>query len=213
MSNFISGLKLTATSIACLFLTVSPVAQNQKSSQGTAAAFPWVFKEGTPTAHATAQSAVEEITRRAGFSSVPKEVSASAWRTSRLPGPRMGSLPTRATLRTFARAVKADRVLYGSVSWHTRSIWVNAGPKTISNAKVDVYVYDANTNKVVFKRLGVSGRSDEKSNGYKIAAAILLTPIVTAVSGGPATPQEQRAVQIALGNAYAGWVNAASTRR
>jgi hypothetical protein len=31
--------------------------------------------------------------------------------------------------------------------------------------------------------------------------------LVTAVSGGPVTPREQRAVQIALANAYSNWVS------
>jgi len=49
-------------------------------------------------------------------------------------------------------------------------------------------------------------------NVYKIAADILISPLVTVVSGGPATPREQRAVQIALGRAYHSWVKPGSTK-
>lgn len=108
-------------------------------------------------------------------------------------------------LKKFGKATGADVVLYGSIKWHTRSIWVNAGPKTISTATVTVYAYDVKSGKVTYKRSGLEGRSDEKTDGLKVAGAILISPLVTAVSGGPATPQEQRAAQIALARAYEAW--------
>jgi hypothetical protein len=37
---------------------------------------------------------------------------------------------------------------------------------------------------------------------------VLLTPLVTVVSGGPKTPHEQRAVQIAVAKAFRDWVKA-----
>jgi hypothetical protein len=123
-----------------------------------------------------------------------------------LPQPSFGHMPSKASLEAFGMALHVKEVIYGSVSWHTRSIWVDLGPKTISTATVNAYVFDVDSDRVVFKVKGVQGRSDEKENGYKIAADILISPLVTAVSGGPATPREQRAVQIALGRAYHKWV-------
>lgn len=174
--------------------------------KGTAVAYPWVFQRGNDTSRTMAVTSAEEISRKAGFASIPGDVARDAWSSSHLPTPSFGSTPSTASLRAYGHALHTGTVLYGSVSWHTRSIWVNAGPKTISTATVNVYVFDVAANKVVYRKTGVEGRSDEKSNGYKIAADILITPLVTAVSGGPATPQEQRAVQIALGHAYYGWV-------
>ena len=40
----------------------------------------------------------------------------------------------------------------------------------------------------------------------KAGADVLLTPLVTVVSGGPKTPHEQRAVQIAVAKALKDWV-------
>jgi hypothetical protein len=80
------------------------------------------------------------------------------------------------------------------------------GPKTISTATVNAYVFDVASNKIVYRKQGVTGRSDERESIYKVAADVLVTPLVSAVSGGPATPREQRAVQIALGTAYRPWV-------
>jgi len=177
-----------------------------QTNKGMAVAYPWVFQKGHDTSKTTATTSVEEILSKANYAPISHEAASAAWASSKLPTPSFGHLPSTASLLKFGKAVRASKVLYGSVSWHTRSIWVNLGPKTISTATVSVYVFDVASGKVVFKKLGILGRSDEKSNGYKIAAAILITPLVTAVSGGPATPQEQRAVQIALGKAYAPWV-------
>lgn len=173
---------------------------------GLPVAYPWSFQNGHKTSRTTAINTAAEIGQHGSHSSVPNNVARQAWASGGHPAMMYGQTPSRATLRKYGRSVNAANVLYGSVSWHTRSIWVNAGPKTISTATVNVNVFDVAKNRVVYTRKGVSGRSDEKSNGYKIAAAVILTPLVTAVSGGPATPQEQRAVQIALGRAYAGWV-------
>lgn len=195
---------LTSIAMALPLLVSSgaptPAAGLQQKTRGMAVAYPWVFKKGTGTARTTVLKTSSEILRRAGYASIPGDVAKKAWKqgTSRL--------PSRSSLRSYAKGLDATAVLYGSVSWHTRSIWVNAGPKTISTATVDAYVYDTKKGKVVYSKRGITGRSDEKSNGYKIAAAILFTPVVTAVSGGPATPQEQRAVQIALALAYNDWL-------
>lgn len=175
--------------------------------KGTAVAYPWAFKKGNRTARTLAIQTVEEIAQRVGFTTIPVDVAQGNWEKRKLKAPVYRQLPSRATLQAYGRSLNANRVLYGSIAWHTRSIWVNLGPKTISTATVDVYVLDVASGKILFQNRKVQGRSDEKSNGYKIAADILITPLVTAVSGGPATPQEQRAVQIALALAYRKWVN------
>jgi len=203
----IGSLVFAATMFPSIALPQDPDAAIARTRpKGTAVAYPWAFKKGTKTARITAVKTVEELIRRANYASVPGTTAASAWSAIRYKMPVVGSMPTRAALRAFGAKTRANQILYGSVTWRTRSIWVNLGPKTISTATVNAYVYDVRQNKVVFQNRNVSGRSDEKSNGYKVAAALLLTPIVTAVSGGPATPQEQRAVQIALGLAFRGWV-------
>ncbi|MES1227689.1 MAG: hypothetical protein ABUL72_03405, partial [Armatimonadota bacterium] len=167
---------------------------------------PWTFENGTDTARETAINTAEEIARKAGYASVPTDVAEAAWKSHNWRTPTYGRTPTRATLRAFGRAVNADKVLYGSVSWHTRSIWVNLGPRTISTATVNMNVLDVKSGRITFSRNGIEGRSDEDTDNYKLAADVLFTPIVTAVSGGPATPQEQRAVQVAMGVGYHEWV-------
>lgn len=179
----------------------------QTNKRAMAVAYPWVFNKGKSGSRHQAVTSAEEIARRADYASVPNDVAQAAWKKAKLPTPSYGNLPSKASLSKFGKALNVSKVIYGQVSWHTRSIWVNAGPKTISTATVSTYVFDVASGSISYQRNNVKGRSDEKSNGYKLAAAVLFTPLVTAVSGGPATPREQRAVQIALGNAYHAWVN------
>jgi hypothetical protein len=197
-------------SIAVTALTIlhSPAnaAAKQNDVKGTVVAYPWVFHDGNHTSRMMAITTAEEIGRKADYSSVPHDVARSDWRSGRFPRPSFGRLPSDDTLAAFGRSVHATTVLYGSVAWRTRSIWVGLGPKTISTATVDAYVFDVSSGRTIYTKLGVEGRSDEREDAWKVAADVLITPIVSAVSGGPATPREQRAVQIAMARAYHAWV-------
>ncbi len=199
-TTLIAGLAVSALAVPAV------AGAKQSNNQGTVVAYPWAFQNGDKTSRQTAITTAEEIGQKAGFGSAPRDAARSTWRASNFPDRRFGRMPSPATLEAYGLSMHASRVMFGDVSWNTRSIWVGLGPKTISTATVDVYVFDVGANKVVFQKRGVIGRSDERSNIYKVAADILITPLVTAVSGGPATPREQRAVQIALGTAYHHWV-------
>lgn len=187
-------------------LAVSTSFAQKAIKSGTAVCYPWSFAKGTETAQSTAQATVEHLARREGYASIPLDVAKKAWSDMKQSHPKNGMIPSTSALRAFGKKVGADIVMYGSVKWHTRSIWVGLGPKTISTATVNAYVLDVKTGKIAYKKTGVEGRSDEKENGLKVAGAILVTPLVTAVSGGPMTPQQQRASQIALALAYQGWL-------
>lgn len=203
MLNNTFGSKLALTLIAGV-VTATSIAGSPMPFAKSAVAFPFSFVKGHDDAKTTALDTAEAIARQGDYASVPREKAKNAWRALGYGTP--STVPSRRQLSAFGKKVGASRVLYGTVSWHTRSIWVNLGPKTISTATVSAYIFDVNTGKVTYSRKGVQGRSDEKENGLKVAGAILLTPLVTAVSGGPATPREQRAVQIALYRAYTPWL-------
>ena len=63
--------------------------------------------------------------------------------------------------------------------------------------------------KVVYTRKNVQARSNEKFDPVKAGADILLTPLVSVVSGRPKTSHEQRAAQIAVVKALKDWVKPA----
>lgn len=182
-------------------LVAAPIAKAK-----VAIAYPWAFSGGHAAAQSTCKSTVEEIAKKAGYAVLSSHGASVTWLRLGLPAVTAGHRPSGAQLEAFGKKVGARYVLFGDASWHTRSIWVGAGPKTISTAKVDAYVFDVSSGKTIFSKRKVEGRSDERESDLKLVADILLTPLVSAVSGGPATPREQRAVQIALSRAYHAYV-------
>jgi hypothetical protein len=175
-------------------------------AQRAAIAFPWSYSMGTGTSRRTAADSVDELEQKAGYSAMSAKNAGRTWSQMGMPMVSAHKRPSAKQLEAFGKKVGADVVFYGSVGWHTRSIWVGAGPKTISTATASVYVFDVHKDRVVYSKRGVTGRSDERDSDLKLVADVLLTPLVSGVSGGPATPREQRAAQIALSRAYHAWV-------
>ncbi len=173
----------------------------QAPSRGSVAVFPVVFDDsGTTTSRAKAKDAMVEVFRKGGFKVLDDAAAAKAWKGKGYRVPTSARPPSTDQLASFGRAAGVKYVSTAHVTFHTRSIWVNLGPKTISNSTISVTVIESSSGKIVFEGDG-EGRSDEKSDGLKVAGALLLTPLVTAVSGGPKTPHESRAAQIAAARA------------
>lgn len=173
----------------------------QAPSRGSIAVFPVVFdKTGTDTSRAKAKEALTEVFKKGGFRVLDDSAAAKAWRSKGYRAPTTARPPTAAQLASFGRTAGVRYVSTATVGFHTRSIWVNLGPKTISNSTISVTVVESSTGRVVYEGDG-EGRSDEKTESLKVAGALLISPLVTAVSGGPKTPQETRAAQIAASRA------------
>ncbi len=169
------------------------------------AVYPWIFTSGNVTSKSFAVSTITRIAENQGLRVIAQDTAVGVWDSLRPHVSLRHGLPGDRELARYADAVHAGTIIFGKVNWHTRSIWVGTGPKTISSATVDLFVYSAQQGRVVYRNLGSEGRSDEKESALKDVAAVLITPIVPMVSGGPATPREQRAVQIAIGKAMRRW--------
>jgi len=196
------SVRLSALAAACGFLSSVCIAQ----TGGAVAICPWKFNDGNITSRTMVVDTLARILERHGYTVVAQDGAEHSYGSM---NPSMGmrhGYPIEADLGRYAGTVQASRLVYGMVSWHTRSIWVGTGPKTISTATVDLFVYNTKLGKITYQKRGVEGRSDEKENGLKDVLDVLVTPLITVVSGGPATPREQRAVQIALGRAIRPWI-------
>jgi|LauGreDrversion4_2_1035121.scaffolds.fasta_scaffold74205_2 hypothetical protein len=186
-------------------LTLVTIPNHAVNAKGTAASFPWLFANGNVTSRTMTTQVSDEVLTRAGYSALSQESALSTWRASRLPEPNPGVWPSASSLKAFGIAAKVDRVLYGKIVWHTRSIWVNTGPKTISTATVTAFVFDVSKGRNVYSRTKMQARSDEKPKVNQVVEAILYTPLVS-TKGDDSTSQEQRAVQLGLALAYRDWV-------
>jgi hypothetical protein len=173
----------------------------QAPGRGTAVLYPVLFDEtGTSTSRATTKTALGEVLSKGGFRLISDSAASAAWKKLGARTPTYTRPPSVADLARLGSRVGARYVVMAQVNFHTRSIWVNLGPKTISNCDISVTIVDSTKNAIVYEQDG-EGRSDEQSDALKVAGALLITPLITAVSGGPKTPQESRAGQIAAARA------------
>jgi hypothetical protein len=173
---------------------------------------PWTFTDGNVTSRTMVIDTIRGILEHNGFAVLPQHDMEDRYSHF---GGGIGwhrANPDLGDLARWAAASGANHLVFGRTSWHTRSIWVGTGPKTISTATVDLYVYNARTNTVTYQRQGATGRSDESENAVKDVLDVFVTPLVTVVSGGPATPREQRAAQIAIGRALRPWIRRTENR-
>jgi hypothetical protein len=180
--------KIIVASIAMWF---GCAAAAHAQSKGTIAVCPAEFDHGSRTSRMTAMKAIEHMLQREGYTVILPPESATA------PASQDG-------LMRYGNQLNAQYVLKPSISFHSRSIWVDLGPRTNSTADVDVTITDVATGRVVYNR-DAKARSDEKFNVAKAAGDVVFTPLITSVSGGPKTPHEERAAQIAVYKALDGW--------
>ncbi len=190
-----------------------PMAIAQDRSLGSAVVYPVVFGQGTgsETSRQTGVRSVREVLQKKGYTLISNTVAKNAWRKSGMTLPSVDNPASVKYLVRFGKSIHAHYVVTPVFSFHTRSIWVDLGPKTVSTATVDIIITDVEQGKTVYDREDVSARSDEKFDAVKAGLDILLTPLVTVVSGGPKTPHEQRAVQIAVAKALREWVHPEQT--
>jgi hypothetical protein len=167
---------------------------------------PWTFEDGNKTSREMVIETIRKVVEHNGYVVLPQERVERKFESLHPAVAFRKGIPVLEDLDRYASTVSADLLVFGKARWHTRSIWVGTGPKTVSTATVDIYVYRARSGRVTYEELGAEGRSDEKESALKDIADVLITPFVTVVSGGPATPREQRAVQIAIGRALRPWV-------
>jgi hypothetical protein len=208
-------MKVLNTGIVCsLFAAAAILAGSPQAScaqdreRGTVVVYPVIFNHnsGDTTSRKTAVRSVEESLQKGGFTLVSGMLAANTWRRLGLPMATADDPARRTDLVRLGTELKARFVVSAVVLFHTRSIWVDLGPRTVSSATVDIVITDVNDDKTVYSRQDVTGRSDEKFDLAKAGADLLVTPLVTMVSGGPKTPHEQRAVQIAVAKAMRDWV-------
>jgi hypothetical protein len=208
-------MKVLHTTAACTLFAAAAIlaalpqaSQAQERERGTVAVYPVVFSHnsGDGTSRKTAIRSIEETLQKGGFTLISDRVSANTWRRLGLPNPGDDEPARRSDLVRLGTELKARFVVSAVVNFHSRSIWVDLGPRTVSSATVDISITDTTADKTVYSRQDVTGRSDEKFDFVKAGADLLITPLVTIVSGGPKTPHEQRAVQIAVAKAMRDWV-------
>jgi len=194
------NLRVTTLVAACGLLSTACLAQGRR----VVAICPWTFMDGNRTSRPMVMDTLRTILEKNGY--VVLHDSELRYRSMNPPIAVRGEWPIPEDLDRYGSMVGATHVVFGRAKWDTRSIWVGTGPKTISTAKIDLFIYNTRTGRIEYQREGIEGRSDERESAIKDVLDVLVTPLITVVSGGPATPREQRAAQIAVARALRPWI-------
>jgi hypothetical protein len=175
---------------------------------------PFVFRGGTQSAVETGRETVDKFFERAGYDRISINKEDIPWSASvNLVGDGndpMPRLPSEQVMRKIGQTEHADLVVAGEVYWHTRSIWVSLGPKTKATAYVNLKMVALGDHPVRTLNVhDVQASDTDEESGFATAASILTGGLVTVVSGGPETPHQQLAAQIALSKAFEPWLEGA----
>jgi hypothetical protein len=198
-----------AIGAAISWSAIPTAATAQESSKGTVVVYPVVYNRdsGSKGSREAAVQAVGEALQKAGYTLISDTVAENTWKKMEIAFPLSGKAASLESIVRFGKEIKAQYVVAPAFDFYSRSFWVVLGPRTVSNATVDVVITDVDNGRVAYARQNILGRSDEKADVVKAVADVLVTPLVTVVSGGPKTPQEQRAVRIAVAKAFRDWVS------
>lgn len=191
----------------------------QSDKPKTVALLPVPMTKGTDGAKKATKDYLETVLTKAGFETLPPARTTAAAAGCGVTYPdedRMKDLPPLPTpkeLLAIGEKLGSDFVVAARATWHTRSIWVSLGPKTKSDCTVDMLIVDVKKQEVALDAKSVRMDSTAKEDGLKAAGTILLTPLFTAVSGGPKTPHETRAGVLAMAKAISPWLPVSQTSK
>lgn len=174
------------------------------------AILPWTLKDGTDTARKTAKETLTTLFEKSNYEVVPMVRAKTVWE-EQLSLPVLKEevngkdaypdLPSAENLLKLGKAMNVQFVCAGRASWHTKSVWVGLGPKTKADCTVDCIVIDVAKAEVVLDAKGIKADSTRKEAGLETAGAILVSFGITALSGGPKTPHQQRSAILAISDA------------
>lgn len=189
------------------------IAQDRPSDKPkTVALLPFAMAKGTDGAKKATKDYLNDVLAKAGFEVLPEARTTAAWKSLGHTvdvDEKAKDLPPLATpkdLLELGSKMGVDFVIDGRATWHTRSIWVSLGPKTKSDCTVDMEIVDVAKKELALDAKNVHMDSTAKEDALKAAGTVLITPLFTAVSGGPKTPHEARAGVLAVAKAISPWL-------
>lgn len=204
----------------CAVFAIPSLAQDQSIDKPkTVAMVPISMALGTDGAKKATREYLETVVTKAGFEILPTARTAAAMTSVGIIVPddervkQLPPLPAPKDLLSIGQKLGCDYVIAARATWHTRSIWVSLGPKTKSDCTVDMMIVDVKKQEVALDAKAVKMDSTAKEDALKAAGTVLLTPLFTAVSGGPKTPHETRAGVLAMAKAISPWLPVSQTAK
>lgn len=179
------------------------------------AAMPLVFQDGTDTAVKSATEMFNALIAAALCEPVKEEDVMNVWLRelrykdyeTRIPARKyVPDLPAPKMLLALGQRLGVRFVIAGRVKWQTTSKWVSLGPKTKAYCSVDMIVIDVPQKSIIVEETGVLADSTRAEKGWETLGSLFVSMGFTALSGGPKTPHQERAAQLALTGSLADWI-------
>jgi outer membrane lipoprotein-sorting protein len=115
-------------------------------------------------------------------------------------------LPTLDQMTAIGAKVGARYILAGRAQWSHRNVWVGIANRVKAICTVDIRILDMSTGKLVLEAKNVAGDSTENKSPFNtITSVISLNPLPLVIPGS-VTPQQQRAVTVAIARAMEPWI-------
>lgn len=186
------------------------------------AILPWYMKDGVEEARNVTFDTVKKVFENLNDAVVSTAQVKATWEESmQMPSIKptyddtaaLPEMPSAKSLLRLGEALKVDYVCAGRAKWHTKSVWVSLGPKTKADCTVDVMIVDVPNKEVLLDAKQVIADSTRKEAGLESAAAVLISMGFTAFSGGPKTPHQKRAGQMAVLLAMDPWLKTIAPKK
>ena len=192
----------------CLASGNSHMAAAQSTSVETAAVIPWHYDSGTDGAIKTGKEFLHTLLVNSRIDETSEFKTITAWEQANgAPWDQTKwTKPSPNQMLRLGQKLGVDWVITGSAHWHTKSVWIGLGPKTKSDCTVDCIIVDVKKGEVALDARDVRMDSTAKEDALKAIGALFVSSLFTVVSGGPKTPHEQRAVQLATAKAMEPWL-------
>ncbi|HLK58769.1 MAG TPA: outer membrane lipoprotein-sorting protein [Chthonomonadaceae bacterium] len=121
-------------------------------------------------------------------------------------------LPTLDEMIEIGERLNTRYVLAGRAQWRSRDVWIGVSNRIKAICTVDLVILDVNSRHLVLDAHGVEGDSTENKNLYDTFNNIVSLNPLPLVLPGSITPQEQRAVTVAISRAIHPWLKAERVR-
>ncbi len=124
-----------------------------------------------------------------------------------------GDMPKPEDMVRLGKHLGVDLVIVPRCRYHVKSIVTITGLKTKASAKVDLWIIDVRKSEFDLHANAVMADDTEADSAVKIAAAILVAPVVAFVSGGAEAPHMQKAGVAGLIKAIKPWTEKQETSK
>jgi hypothetical protein len=117
-------------------------------------------------------------------------------------------LPTLEEMSAIGERLGTRYVLAGRAQWSSRNVWVGISNRNKSICTVDLMIEDMDSKSLVLDAHNIPGDSTENKSLFSDVTSVIALNPLPLVLPGSITPEQQRAVTVAVAKAMEPWLKA-----